>query len=129
MNRLRRMVCHVGVLSWLAVLSVGMMVSGCATSAPGREGDVVEVMAYAVAPGKDKQFEEAWSAMFTFLRAQPGFVSVRSRQDMKDSKIRVDYSAWASRAQYEAAGAALPERLRSTFMGTVAEWKYFGLTR
>lgn len=127
MNRVSRTVCH--VLSWVVVLSAVMTVSGCATSMSGREGDVVEVMTYTVVPGKQKQFEEAWSEMFTFLRGRPGFVSVRSLRDLKDPNLHVDYSIWTSRTQYEAAGAALPERFRSTFMGTVAEWKYFGLTR
>lgn len=95
----------------------------------GHERAVTEVMTYVAAPGKDKAFEEARSAMFSFLKTQPGFVSVNSRQDLKDSRVHVDISVWASQAQYQAASAALPETLRGAFMGTVSEWKYFGLTQ
>lgn len=94
-----------------------------------REGAVTKIMTYVVAPGKEKAFEEARSAMFSFLKTQPGFVSVTGRQDLKDAKVRIDLSVWATRTQYNAADAALPETLRSAFMGAVSEWKYIGLTQ
>ncbi len=118
------------------LVSVGMalcltVLTACATQPGGghTEGQVVEVMTYAVKPEKARQHDEAWSALFAFLKKQPGFVSVASRKDLKDPQVHVDYSVWASREQYEAAGAALPDALRSSFMGTVGEWKYFGLIR
>ena len=90
---------------------------------------MTEVMTYGVVPGKEKAFEEARGGMFSFLKTQPGFVSVTSWQDVKDPKVHVDLSVWASRAQYNAASTALPEKLRSAFMGAVSEWKYFGLVQ
>ncbi|CBK41849.1 exported protein of unknown function [Nitrospira defluvii] len=129
MSMSRRAMLNAGMLLCLGMLTACATQPGVGHAAPAREGEVVEVMAYAVKPGMERQFEEARSAMFTFLKKQPGFVSVASRKDLKDPKIQVDSSVWASREQYAAAGAALPDSLRSSFMGTVGEWKYFGLIR
>lgn len=129
MKRYHYMLRRAGMLLCLVLLSAVLLSPSLGSAAPTGEADVFEVMAYVVAPGKEKQFEEAWSAMFHVLKKQSGFVSVERRQDLKEPKLHVDYSKWASRAQYEAAGAVLPDQLRSTFMGTVGEWKYFGLTR
>ena len=129
MKRIGVNVLRAGIMgTWLLAAAVlGMPpVAGAETV---REGSVTEIMAYVAAPGKEKVFEEARAAMFSFLKTQPGFVSVTGRQDLKDAKVRVDLSVWATRTQYNAASAALPETLRSAFMGTVSEWKYFGLTQ
>lgn len=114
--------------TWLlAAVVVGIPPASGAETA--REGAVTEIMTHVAAAGKEQVFEEARAAMFGFLKTQPGFVSVTSRQDLKDPKVHVNMSVWATRTQYSAASAALPEKLRSAFMGTVAEWKYFGLTQ
>lgn len=129
MKRIGINVLRAGAMgAWLLVAVVGGMPAVSAAETV-REGEVTEVMTYVVAPGKEKAFDEARAAMFSFLKTQPGFVSVTGRQDLKDLKVHVDQSVWATRAQYTAASAALPEKLRSTFMGTVSEWKYFGLTQ
>lgn len=129
MKRIGINVLRAGAMgTWLLAAAVlGMPpVSGAETV---REGAVTEIMAYVAAQGKEKAFEEARAAMVSFLKTQPGFVSVTGRQDLKDAKVHVDLSVWATRTQYNAASAALPETLRSAFMGTVSEWKYIGLTQ
>lgn len=129
MRKFRRGVLCASVMYCLVLFmaALGSPSSGGAQTL--RDGEVAEVMTYVTAPGKERAFEEARSAMFRFLKTQSGFVSVTGRQDLKDPKVHVDLSVWASRAQYNAASSALPEKLRSAFMGTVSEWKYFGLVQ
>ena len=129
MSMSRRAMLNAGMLLCLAMLTACATQARVGHAASPRAGEVAEVMMYAVKPAGERQFEEARSAMFTFLKQQPGFLSVTSWKDLKDPQVHVVYSVWASREQYEAAGAALPDSLRSSFMGTVGEWKYFGLIR
>ena len=129
MKIMRYNVMRLGLLGICFVVATAVGMPSTSIAEAGREGEVTEVMTYAVAPGKDKGFEEARSAMFSFLKTQPGFGSVTSRQDLKNPSVHVDISVWATRAHYQAASAALPEKLRVAFMGTVSEWKYFGLTQ